>query len=61
MAKMAFYKCFKCEEPYFGGLRDCGDNAEEAGMEFNKEDLICPTCSIGSVGLGEKNCKEHGT
>ena len=25
MFKMSFYMCFKCNEPYFGGMKDCGD------------------------------------
>ena len=23
--KCAYYMCFKCKSPYFGGLNDCGD------------------------------------
>ena len=25
MLKCAFYICFKCKEPYFGGMEECGD------------------------------------
>ena len=25
MFKCAFYMCFKCKGPYFGGMNDCGD------------------------------------
>ena len=25
MFKCAYYMCFKCKSPYFGGLNDCGD------------------------------------
>lgn len=21
--KLAYYSCFKCKEPYFGGMKDC--------------------------------------
>ena len=21
--KLAYYECFKCKQPYFGGLKDC--------------------------------------
>ena len=23
--KLSFYQCFECQEPYFGGVKDCGD------------------------------------
>lgn len=23
--KLAYYQCFKCKGPYFGGMIDCGD------------------------------------
>jgi len=28
--KCAFYECFKCKEPYFGGLNDCENDAMRA-------------------------------
>ena len=28
MQKMSFYTCFKCKDPYFGGLRECGDEEQ---------------------------------
>ena len=24
MDRMSYYMCFKCKEPYFGGMKDCG-------------------------------------
>lgn len=59
MFKCAFYMCFKCKNPYFGGMNDCGDEAAAAG-EYRKEDLVCPKCSADLVGAGVKNCKKHG-
>ena len=60
MFKTAFYMCFKCKNPYFGGLAECG-NEIDADQEYRKEDFICPTCSVGAKGLGETNCEKHGT
>jgi len=40
MDKMSFFQCYECRQPYFGGLRECGDNAEADG-NFKKEDLLC--------------------
>ena len=34
---LTFYECFKCEEPYFGGMQDCA----EAMDEFERENLMC--------------------
>ena len=58
--KLSYYECFKCSEPYFGGMKDC-----EAGQNdynsFKKEELVCGKCSAVSVGGGIKNCKTHGS
>ena len=60
MFKCAFYMCFKCKNPYFGGMNDCGDDAARAG-EYRKEDLVCPKCSAEMVGAGVTHCKKHGS
>lgn len=26
MDKLAYYECFKCKDPYFGGMKECGNN-----------------------------------
>ena len=26
MFKLSYYMCFKCKQPYFGGMKDCGDD-----------------------------------
>ena len=59
MFKCAFYMCFKCKNPYFGGMNDCGDDAARAG-EYRKEDLVCPKCSAEMVGAGVTHCNKHG-
>eukprot|EP00494_Astrolonche_serrata_P028664 UN28931 len=55
--RLAFYECFKCQKPYFGGMRKC----EEAGMEqsakFKKEHLVCGSCASGP---NSASCKLHG-
>ena len=43
MKKFAYYKCYKCKEPYFGGHRACEALAEEGFNAENKEEeLVCP-------------------
>jgi E3 ubiquitin-protein ligase MYCBP2 len=39
--RYAYYKCFKCEKPYYGGLRACGVGG--AG-EWDPQELVCPNC-----------------
>ena len=39
-AKAAFYECFKCKKPFFGGMADCERDLELA-ENTKKEDLLC--------------------
>ncbi|KAJ3440543.1 e3 ubiquitin-protein ligase mycbp2 [Anaeramoeba flamelloides] len=59
MQKLAYYPCFKCKKPYFGGLKDCG-NQREYNENFDESELICGGCSIVE-GSQNKPCKKHGT
>jgi len=59
MFKCAYYSCFKCKTPYFGGMADCNDMAMRAG-DFRREDLICAKCSSDLVGAGVTKCDKHG-
>lgn len=58
MDRLAFYQCYKCTRPYFGGLKECGDNLEENG-QFDKKELICGACSQGDF-KGKQNWDVHG-
>lgn len=42
-AIFAYYRCFKCNKPYFGGRRDCENNAD--GEKRPKEEFVCFDCS----------------
>ena len=58
---IAFYLCYKCKKPYFGGLKV----SEEAGVyyddNYKKEDLVCGSCIYKEQGNIEKSkCKKHG-
>ena len=53
LKRTAFYQCYDCKEPYFGGLVDCmreAQNAEQA--ETKKEDLKCQKCLLKDLGAG---------
>mgnify|MGYP006089169225 CR=1 FL=1 len=58
--KLSYYECFKCSDPYFGGMKDC-EAGQDGYQTFKKEELVCGKCSAVSVGGGIKNCKKHGT
>jgi hypothetical protein len=54
----AYFMCFKCKKPYFGGRKDCMaamNEAQNAGS-FKPEELICPNCCDVPI----ENCPKHG-
>jgi len=55
MDRLAYYICFKCKKPYYGGMRKC--DAQDID-KWNKEHLVCGGCRMGS---NKKTCKIHGT
>lgn len=65
--RFAYYTCFKCKQPYFGGRRQCEEAAQEAearlnpqggGQDLNSEaNLVCGGCASGSDST---NCATHG-
>ena len=54
MHKFAYYICFKCQSPYFGGQRSCevAAGVGEEGRQFVKEEMICGGCS----SMGQNLC-----
>lgn len=57
MYKLAYYLCYKCKNPYFGGKKDCA-NVEE--QKFDEKELVCGKCAADALGVGEANCRKHG-
>jgi len=54
MDRLAYYMCFKCKHPYFGGERQCAAAAPE---KFDPSELVCGGCSSS---FAEQNCPKHG-
>lgn len=53
LAKYNYYECFRCREPYFGGLAECGEGAQDPEPEA----VQCPSCVLdGKGGV----CAKHG-
>lgn len=61
MFKCAFYECFKCKKPFFGGLKECENEAMRA-PDFNPANLTCAACSPAHLFAGQTECpvKGHG-
>eukprot|EP00053_Salpingoeca_punica_P020119 m.208215 g.208215 ORF g.208215 m.208215 type:complete len:1259 (+) comp17798_c1_seq1:478-4254(+) len=55
MKKYAYYVCFKCEKPYFGGLEACAE--ARASDDFDPAELVCAMC-VG--GAAAQMCPKHG-
>ena len=52
----AFYQCYECKKPYFGGAKECGPADEEE--EVDRKELLCGKCqNVESVD----QCGEHGS
>lgn len=56
MDKFAYYPCFQCKKPYFGGQRRC--DAGEQNRPFDPKDLICGACAGGALAT---TCPRHGS
>jgi hypothetical protein len=57
MFMCAFYLCFKCKGPYFGGMKACDP---EEPKDFDPNDLVCSSCAAISLGAGVAKCDKHG-
>ena len=40
----AYFECFKCKKPYFGGRKNCLDAMNEGQQQFDPKDLVCANC-----------------
>jgi len=56
MDRFAYYECFKCKKPYFGGKKECEQNMDRGNYEASE--LVCPGCA--AVGLEGQTCGTHG-
>ena len=55
-----FYECFKCQQPYFGGMEDCAQAMQSENAALRKENLLCKNCVIKEMGYGQATCEKHG-
>ena len=59
LRKLAFFECFKCKVPYYGGRRECAEEIDRK-EEQKAEDFICAFCKEQGEGAGLRVCKDHG-
>ena len=55
MKKYLYFKCYKCSEPYFGGLNMCQN---QNNNEIPEEKRLCPKCD--EIKGHPKTCDIHG-
>eukprot|EP01132_Coremiostelium_polycephalum_P003999 gene3999-5001_t len=56
--QFAYYLCFKCKQPYYGGSNVCAAGVG-ASTNFNPEELICGGCQSDSSNICSKHGKEY--
>lgn len=58
LAIFSYYECFKCKNPYFGGLKSCERGMEEDknNQDYKPEELVCANCCEIPID----DCKKHG-
>lgn len=59
MHKLAYYECFTCKGPFFGGLRDC-EMELQVENQPKPEDLVCGLCKSLDFNIGQTTCEKHG-
>ncbi|KRY47660.1 E3 ubiquitin-protein ligase rpm-1 [Trichinella britovi] len=55
--RYAYYLCYKCRRPYFGGLAQCQDDYGQLSG-YDERELLCGACSDVQQA---KVCPRHGT
>jgi len=65
MNRFAYYECYECKSPYFGGQAQCaGGPGEDQDGHYNPKLLVCQPCQKGGNGAdamgGVIDCETHG-
>ena len=58
MEKCAFYQCYKCKTPYFGGHVECEESLSIRDVRY-KDDLLCKRCALERFPQFQLKC-DHG-
>lgn len=61
LSKITYHMCFKCQKPYFGGLKNPENEQQQDYQNLKAEELVCGYCSADAVGGGIEDCKTHGS
>jgi hypothetical protein len=56
----AYYLCYRCNDPYYGGRRQCDMNLGDGNDKFDEKELVCGSCQAKEFGQ-KQSCKKHGT
>ena len=55
MYNFAYYPCFECQKPYFGGKKNCEQLQNE---NFDPKELVCGSC-VSKKMKNMKECSKH--
>lgn len=62
--RITYYMCYECKEPYFAGLRECGDgpnvNQNDPNKEYDPKHCVCSKHANIFGVAGVTDCKTHG-
>ena len=62
--RITYYMCYQCKEPYFAGLRECGDgpliNNNDPNKDYDPKDCVCGKHANIYGVAGVSDCKIHG-
>ena len=64
LKRLSYYMCYVCKNPYFAGIRECGNdpnmNDDDPNKNYNPKDCICGKEIKLSGVLGKYFCSKHG-
>ena len=56
MAIYAYFLCYKCQKPYYGGKRSCAEAMAPRDEKYDPKELMCAAC----CPINTTNCPRHG-
>jgi len=64
LERISYYRCYICKEPYFGGIKQCGEEPKISDHwfkeKYHKENYVCNKHIKMPNIKGISNCSKHG-
>ena len=55
----AYYQCYRCGDPYYGGRKQCDANMNDGNQKFDEKELVCGGCHSKEFET-KQSCAKHG-